>query len=130
MRSTKCFAEHGHLSVCVKIDGQTVHEKSIEDPFVTTRSVVTLSIWEWLCLLVKRPRQIEFALNIRADGVAQKRWFAGQDACDRCATTIGYPHDGSNASDPGYHHGSERLCEACFYGVEAANVEPVGLSRP
>lgn len=130
MRSTKHFAEHEHLVVRVRVDGEKVHERGIEDPFVTARTIVTLTFWEWLCLLFRRPRQIEVIVNVDGDGVATKRWFVGQDGCDRCAVTIGFPHDGSNADDPGYHHGKERLCEACYYGTPKVlrDLNPCGNS--
>lgn len=129
MRSTKHFAENGHLCVRTFVSGALIHTQSVEDPFASTRVCVGLTFWEWLKLAFQRPRQIEVLVHVSGDQVANKRWFLGVDACDRCAATIGYPHDGSNADDPGYHHGNERLCESCYYGMTPKESNPVGLSN-
>lgn len=104
-----------HLQLETRMDDEKIHEMSINDPFLRTSTTIEWSLWDWLKMLFKRPRQTVIVTRIIADDVAYKRWFSGVDACDRCAAVIGYPHDGSNADDPGYHHGDERLCETCYY---------------
>lgn len=106
-----------HLKLETRVDDVKVHEQQIDDPFLRTQTVIGWGVWDWLKMLFKSPREIVVVTHVIGDGVAHKRWFAGLDACDRCETTIGYPHDGSSNADPGYHHGEERLCERCYYGL-------------
>ena len=116
MRGTEHFKRH--LSVRSSVDGKTIAAVNIEDPFHTTRVVVGWNLRDWLKMLFRRKREIEVCVKVQADGVATRRWFQGQDVCEVCKKTpIGYPHDGSSAADPGYHEGTERLCERCYYGV-------------
>ena len=114
-----------HLSVEVWTDQNAAgvfkksHEQAIDDPFVNTTTVTHWSLLSWFLMLFRgRTHTVRF--HIHGDSVAMKRWFAGQDGCDRCGQTIGFPHDGSSAADPGYHHGDERICEDCYYGREPA----------
>jgi hypothetical protein len=113
-----------HLAVDVVVDQKTVHNQPIDDPFCTTRTELDIrfSFWERIKLLFSASHRIQIIHHIRGDSVAMKRWFAGQDGCDWCGATIGYPHDGSSAADPGYHHGDERLCETCYYKPESKAV--------
>lgn len=120
MRSTEHFKRH--LYTVVYVDDEKIAETPIEDPFATIKTVIVLTFWEWLKLFWKR--QIEVRSHIRSDGVALGRWFQGADICEKCKhAVIGYPNDGSSAANPGYHHGDERWCEACYYSA------PVELGR-
>jgi len=105
------------LKLETRVDGGKVHECPIDDPFIRASTVVGWSLWDWLKMLFQSPREITVTTRVIGNGVAHKRWFNGTDACDRCESVIGYPHDGSSAADHGYHHGEERLCNACYYGV-------------
>jgi hypothetical protein len=107
-----------HLCQITRIDGKETYRQQIADPFATTKVIIGWNLWDWLRMLFSRPREIEVVVEIQGDGVATNRWFAGRDVCERCQrTAIGFPLDGSSAADPGYHHGEERLCERCYYGL-------------
>lgn len=113
MRGTDHFKKH--MSVRVQVDGETTDNIPIEDPFHHTTVRVGISFWNWLKLLVKRPREIEVRVKIIHDGVALGRWFQGADICEKCKRArIDDARHGPHA-DPGYHHGDERWCEACYY---------------
>ena len=108
-----------HLRSEVWVNGEKTHSQPIDDPFATVKTEVetVFSFWDRIKLLFTGRHTVSVRFHIQADGVATKRWFSCKDACERCAKTIGYPHDGSNEDNPGYHHGEERLCEECYYNI-------------
>jgi hypothetical protein len=108
-----CDHMQRHLFVHTKRDGQAVDSVPVCDPFHTTRIVCEWTLWEWLKMLFARSTTIE--VRVDADGVAMKRWFLGQDTCERCKQTKIGPMPGAHETEPGYHHGKERWCEACYY---------------
>lgn len=120
MRSLGHFKRH--LATAVYVDNKLIKRTPVEDPFATVNTIVSPSFREWLRLLWKR--EICVRVHIESDGVAWGRWFQGADICEHCKrSVIGYPHDGSSAVDPGYHHGDERWCETCHYGYQAPKAE-------
>ncbi len=117
IRGTEHFKRH--MAVITSVDGREICNQPIEDPFLRTRIVVGWTLWEWLKMLFTWDRHVEVVVHVRSDGVAQARWFRGEDVCTKCKRRpIGYPHDGSSASKPGYESGEDRLCESCYYGYE------------
>lgn len=127
MRNTRHMKNH--LTCETWVNGEKTDSVGIEDPFVTTRCVIVtdFSWWDRLKILFSGQWTTRVRFHIHGDTVAHKRWFAGQDGCDRCGATIGFPHDGSNADDPGYHHGDDRLCETCYYGYPQPKPESQGM---
>lgn len=117
MRSILTGFMKRHMTLETDVDGKRVHTQDIDDPFLTTSTRVGWNLWDWFKMLFKSPREIVVRTRVHGDGVAHKRWFAGVDACEQCESVIGFPHDGSSADDPGYHHGDKRLCGPCYYGT-------------
>lgn len=118
MRSIMTGYMKRHLKSQVWRDQTLVKETPIDDPFATVTVIVGWTFWGCLKLLFSRKREVEIQVKITGDGVAQKRWFEGVDVCEQCqSTNIGHPHDGSSASDPGYHSGDERICHDCYHNI-------------
>lgn len=116
MRSVMTGYMKRHLKTVTHVDGAKIGEQPIDDPFANVNVVVRWTLWEWLKLLFTREMVVR--VKVQADGVAIDRWFTGADTCERCCRVkIGQPHDGSNTSDPGYHHGDERWCHDCHYDI-------------
>lgn len=125
MRGTEHFKNH--MSIRTQIDHRTISNVPIEDPFHHTTVIVTFSLWEWIKMMFRWQRQVEVRVKVCADGVAIGRWFQGADICEKCKRfRIDEPLHGQNA-DPGYHHGNERWCQACYYEVPIPN-QTVGIS--
>jgi hypothetical protein len=111
-----------HLAAETVVDGRTVRNQPIDDPFATTMSEIDIrfSLLDRIKLLFTGRHHVQVLHKIVGDSIAIKRWFEGKDACDWCGTTIGFPNDGSSEADPGYHHhGDERLCERCYCKPES-----------
>lgn len=101
-----------HLSLRIQENNETINNTPIDDPFHHT--TIRPSGWRaaWLVLTGR----FELRVKVCGDNVAHAIWFNRKHLCSRCQVVeIGFPKDGSNASDPGYHHGEERLCEYCYY---------------
>lgn len=103
MRGTEHFKRH--LSVVTEIDGQAVAYAPVEDPFHTTNVVLGWNLWDWLRMLFSWNREVIVRVKVRADPVAQRRWFQGQDVCEQCLREP-LPDDPRDS-------GEERRCAAC-----------------
>lgn len=121
-----------HLRIHTDRDGEVIRDVSVCDPFHTTTVVCGWSFWGWLKMLFRWHRTTTITIRVDGDEVAIKRWFQGQDTCERCLQTKIGPFPGVHETEPGYHHGDERWCEKCHYGYEpAASVaNELSNSRP
>ena len=121
MRGTEHFKRH--LRSVFWVDDEKVDDLPIEDPFVSVRAGVEIqfSLWDRIKLLWTGRHVVHIRYHIESDPVAQRRWFNGTDVCEWCYTKIG---DSYTQGDPGYHHGDERICEACYYK------HPIPVSNP
>jgi len=108
-----------HLAIETRQDGKLLEPVvAVCDPFHRTKVVVGWSLWDWLKMLFRRDRSVTIEVRVRADGVAIKRWFQGQDTCEKCQDVKIGPLPGVHETEPGYHHGDERWCETCYYREE------------
>lgn len=119
-----------HLSVVTHRDGELVSTQPVCDPFHTTRVIVGWSLWEAIKLLFSRNRETEICVAVSADGIATKRWFHGQDTCEKCRQIKIGPHPTYPNSDTGYHHGDERWCESCHYDYSPEEAVKAGAQHP
>jgi hypothetical protein len=116
MRDTDYMKTNRHLQVKTYRDGKKVGlNVAIADPFHNTEVVCIFSVWELIKMLFRRKRQTVIRVFVDGDAVAMKRWFLGQDTCERCQQTKIGPLPGVHPTEPGYHHGKERWCEECYY---------------
>lgn len=129
MRDTKHFLRHLRVETSATGGGQAPYSHSIpvQDPFHQTVFVCRWSLREWLKLLFDR--RMYFSVCVRADNVAVQRWVQGADLCERCKQSrIDGP--GAHETDPGYHHGDERLCQKCYYDEPAEPDKTVSAAAP
>lgn len=103
-----------HLSVVTFRDGKKESEQPVCDPFHTTNVTIGFSLWDVVKMMFGK-RETTVRVSVVADNVAYKRWFQGQDTCERCLQTKIGPEPGVHPTEPGYHHGEERWCQACYY---------------
>jgi hypothetical protein len=112
MRDTEHFKKH--LSIRVQVDGKTINDVPVEDPFHHSTIVHEIGWWDLLRALFRGGYRVEIRVKVVSDGVSQGRWFQGADICERCKRArIDGP--GQHETKPGYEHGDERWCEACYY---------------
>jgi hypothetical protein len=116
LRDTDYMKMNRHLNVKVYRDGEKVGiNVPIADPFHCTDVICSWSLWEWFKMLFRRKRETVIRVVVDGDSVAMKRWFQGQDTCERCLQTKIGPLPGVHETESGYHHGDERWCEECYY---------------
>lgn len=119
-----------HLRIETRRDGELVEPAvRVCDPFHVTNVVIAWSLWDWLKLLFCRERSTSVRVSVVADSVALRRWFQGQDTCERCRQVKIGPLPGVHETEPGYHHGDERWCEQCYYGYEPEESVTAEISR-
>lgn len=120
MRDTDYMKDNRHLNLKTWRDGVKVGVNvPIADPFHRTEVVCSWSLWDWFKMLFRRKRETVITVMVGGDSVAMKRWFQGQDTCERCQTRKIGPLPGVHETEPGYHHGNERWCEDCYYADNA-----------
>ncbi len=107
-----------HLKVVTRRDGELIREVAVCDPFHTTNVTLGWSLWDWFKMLFRRDRTTTITVRVDGDAVAGKRWFQGQDTCERCLQTKIGPLPGVHETEPGYFRGEERWCEKCYYSIE------------
>jgi hypothetical protein len=116
MRDTDYMKTNRHLQIKTYRDGVKVGVNvPVAVPFHCTDVVCSWSFWDWLKMLFRRNRTTTIRVVLDGDSVAMKRWLQGQDTCERCQQVKIGPLPGRHQTEPGYHHGSERWCEACYY---------------
>lgn len=116
MRDPDYMKTNRHLFVSVYLEGKQVGNSCpIADPFINTTMTISFTVWELVKLIFSRKRETVVRIAVDGDSVAMKRWFQGQDTCERCQQVKIGPLPGVNETNPGYHHGSERWCRECYY---------------
>lgn len=120
MRSIMSGFMKRHLKVETWIGEKKIGDQQIDDPFITTRVELemTFGFWELIKLaFTSRKHHETVRVHVVGDDVSMKRWFNGEDCCEHCGAKIG-PALGVHETEPGYHHGDERICENCYYGFD------------
>lgn len=62
-----------HLDIETFVDGESIAKQDINDPFLTNRTVIEMSIWDRLKFLFRG--RIEVTVKIRGDKEAHDQWF-------------------------------------------------------
>ena len=116
MRDPEYMKTNRHRNIKVWRDGAKVGVNvPIADPLHCTDVICRFTVCELVKLIFSRKRETLIRVAVAGDAVAMKRWFKGQDTCEKCHQVKIGPLPGVNETNPGYHHGSERWCEECYY---------------
>lgn len=65
--------EEKHLTIETMIDGEVIDKQDINDPFLTNRTVIEMSIWDRLKFLFSG--RIAVVVRVRGDKEAHNQWF-------------------------------------------------------